>query len=183
MGRKTVAFLTVSVHWFQWHNVSNPRCLRVSLQRLLNVSVAVAIWFVKASLSELGPKKVLVTVLLGFEKSKMCLCAGPDAVEAQCQRLQIRNKDGDQVLFSAGEDELLMTTEKFTVTGKLGQLQRQRRTYQRNLRHSNKKKVLNIFTRFRGRCFRTFCGNTTDPGEIFWRPEVSVWVIRNPSKA
>lgn len=43
-------------------------------------------------------------------------------MEAQCQRLQIRNQNGDRVLFTAGEDELLMTTEKFTVTGKLGQL-------------------------------------------------------------
>lgn len=48
------------------------------------------------------------------------VCAGPEAVEVQCQRLQIRNKDGDRALLTAGEDELLMTTEKFTVTGKAG---------------------------------------------------------------
>lgn len=39
-------------------------------------------------------------------------------MEAQCQRLQIRNQVGDRVLFTADEDELLMTTNKFTVTGK-----------------------------------------------------------------
>lgn len=60
-------------------------------------------------------------MLGGLDDVMSCLCVGPEAVEAQCQRLQIRNKDGDRVLFAAGEDELLMTTEKFTVTGKLGQ--------------------------------------------------------------
>ncbi|XP_075891599.1 zeta-sarcoglycan [Nelusetta ayraudi] len=48
------------------------------------------------------------------------LTVGPEAVEVQCQRLQIRNKDGDRALLTAGEDELLMTTEKFTVTGSEG---------------------------------------------------------------
>lgn len=88
----------------------------MSMLRLLNFSVAVAIWFVKALFEGLGDGPAWV------KKSKRCLCAGPEAVEAQCQRLQIRNKDGDRVLFTVGEDELLMTTEKFTVTGKLGPL-------------------------------------------------------------
>ncbi|XP_054457465.1 zeta-sarcoglycan-like [Anoplopoma fimbria] len=45
------------------------------------------------------------------------LAVGPDAVEAQCQRLEVRSKDGGQLLFTANEEEVIMTTEKFTVTG------------------------------------------------------------------
>uniref|UniRef100_A0A8C2X2F4 Sarcoglycan zeta n=1 Tax=Cyclopterus lumpus TaxID=8103 RepID=A0A8C2X2F4_CYCLU len=44
--------------------------------------------------------------------------AGPEAVEAQCQRLQLRSQDGSRLLFTANEEEVIMTTEKFTVTGK-----------------------------------------------------------------
>ncbi|XP_031706962.1 zeta-sarcoglycan-like isoform X3 [Anarrhichthys ocellatus] len=42
---------------------------------------------------------------------------GPEAVEAQCQRLEVRSKDGGQLLFTANEEEVIMTTQKFTVTG------------------------------------------------------------------
>lgn len=45
--------------------------------------------------------------------------AGPEAVEAQCQRLEVRSKDGGRLLFTADEEEAIMTTEKFTVTGKM----------------------------------------------------------------
>lgn len=39
-------------------------------------------------------------------------------MEAQCQRLEVRSEDGGSVLFAADEDEVVMTSEKFTVTGK-----------------------------------------------------------------
>lgn len=39
-------------------------------------------------------------------------------MEAQCQRLEVRSKDGDKVLFTASEEEVVMTTKQFTVTGK-----------------------------------------------------------------
>ncbi|XP_031706960.1 zeta-sarcoglycan-like isoform X2 [Anarrhichthys ocellatus] len=45
------------------------------------------------------------------------LTVGPEAVEAQCQRLEVRSKDGGQLLFTANEEEVIMTTQKFTVTG------------------------------------------------------------------
>ncbi|KAE8279062.1 Zeta-sarcoglycan [Larimichthys crocea] len=48
------------------------------------------------------------------------LTVGPEAVEAQCQRLEVRSKDGDRLLFTANEEEVIMTTEKFTVTGSEG---------------------------------------------------------------
>ncbi|XP_070849079.1 zeta-sarcoglycan-like isoform X1 [Chaetodon trifascialis] len=48
------------------------------------------------------------------------LTVGPEAVEAQCQRLEVRSKDGGRLLFTANEDEVIMTTEKFTVTGSEG---------------------------------------------------------------
>ncbi|KAM4714281.1 zeta-sarcoglycan-like [Anableps anableps] len=48
------------------------------------------------------------------------LTVGPEGVEAQCQRLEVRSTDGGRLLFSADEEEVTMTTEKFTVTGSEG---------------------------------------------------------------
>ncbi|XP_022047331.1 zeta-sarcoglycan-like [Acanthochromis polyacanthus] len=48
------------------------------------------------------------------------LTVGPEAVEAQCQRLEVRSRDGGKLLFTADEEEVVMTTEKFTVTGSDG---------------------------------------------------------------
>ncbi|PWA27129.1 hypothetical protein CCH79_00011703 [Gambusia affinis] len=48
------------------------------------------------------------------------LTVGPEGVEAQCQRLEVRSRDGGRLLFSADEEEVTMTTEKFTVTGSEG---------------------------------------------------------------
>lgn len=51
------------------------------------------------------------------EAPKVLVFAGPDVVEAQCQRLQVRSKEGGKVLFAADEEEVVMTSEKFTITG------------------------------------------------------------------
>ncbi|XP_034531901.1 zeta-sarcoglycan-like isoform X4 [Notolabrus celidotus] len=48
------------------------------------------------------------------------LTVGPEAVEAQCKGLEVRSKDGERLLFTANEEEVIMTTEKFTVTGSEG---------------------------------------------------------------
>ncbi|XP_027894432.1 zeta-sarcoglycan-like [Xiphophorus couchianus] len=48
------------------------------------------------------------------------LTVGPEGVEAQCQRLEVRSRDGGRLLFSADEEEVTMTTERFTVTGSEG---------------------------------------------------------------
>ncbi|KAF0029300.1 hypothetical protein F2P81_018405 [Scophthalmus maximus] len=48
------------------------------------------------------------------------LTVGPEAVEAQCQKLEVRSRDGGRLLFTADEEEVVMTTEKFTVTGSEG---------------------------------------------------------------
>ncbi|XP_069001480.1 zeta-sarcoglycan-like isoform X1 [Embiotoca jacksoni] len=48
------------------------------------------------------------------------LTVGPEAVEAQCQRLEVRSQDGGKLLFTADEEEVFMTTEKFIVTGSEG---------------------------------------------------------------
>ncbi|MED6255452.1 hypothetical protein ATANTOWER_010029 [Ataeniobius toweri] len=48
------------------------------------------------------------------------LTVGPEGVEAQCQRLEVRSRDGGRLLFSADEEKVTMTTEKFTVTGSEG---------------------------------------------------------------
>lgn len=39
-------------------------------------------------------------------------------VEAQCQRLEVRSSHGGNVLFAADEEEVVMTSGKFTITGK-----------------------------------------------------------------
>ncbi|XP_037552057.1 zeta-sarcoglycan [Nematolebias whitei] len=48
------------------------------------------------------------------------LTVGPEAVETQCRRLEVRSGDGGRLLFTADEEEVTMTTEKFTVTGSEG---------------------------------------------------------------
>ncbi|CAI5668750.1 zeta-sarcoglycan [Oreochromis niloticus] len=48
------------------------------------------------------------------------LTVGPEAVEAQCQRLEVRSRDGGTLLFTADEEEVIMAAEKFTVTGSEG---------------------------------------------------------------
>ncbi|KAM3857635.1 zeta-sarcoglycan [Diretmus argenteus] len=48
------------------------------------------------------------------------LTVGSEAVEAQCQRLEVRSRDGGRLLFSADEKEVSIKTEKFTVTGSEG---------------------------------------------------------------
>nr|XP_020467070.1 zeta-sarcoglycan-like isoform X1 [Monopterus albus] len=57
-----------------------------------------------------------------FSSSSACSSpsAGPEAVEAQCQRLEVRSRDGGRLLFTADEEEVIMTTEKFTITGTEG---------------------------------------------------------------
>ncbi|XP_061566442.1 zeta-sarcoglycan-like [Cololabis saira] len=45
------------------------------------------------------------------------LTVGPESVQAQCQRLEVRSTDGGRLLFSADDQEVTMTTERFTVTG------------------------------------------------------------------
>lgn len=44
-------------------------------------------------------------------------------MEAQCQRLQVRSKEGGKVLFAADEEEVVMTSEKFTITGEKKKLE------------------------------------------------------------
>uniref|UniRef100_A0A8C5GNT4 Zeta-sarcoglycan-like n=1 Tax=Gouania willdenowi TaxID=441366 RepID=A0A8C5GNT4_GOUWI len=48
------------------------------------------------------------------------LTVGPEAVEVQSQRLEVRSGDGAKLLFTANEEEMMMSTEKFTVTGSEG---------------------------------------------------------------
>ncbi|KAM6949090.1 zeta-sarcoglycan-like [Aplochiton taeniatus] len=48
------------------------------------------------------------------------LTVGSEAVEAQCQRLEVRSRDGQKVLFSATEEVVSIGTEKFTLTGSEG---------------------------------------------------------------
>lgn len=43
--------------------------------------------------------------------------SGAEMVEAQCQRFEVRSADGEQVLFSADEEEISIGTEKLRVTG------------------------------------------------------------------
>lgn len=53
----------------------------------------------------------------GQKPEILLVFAGPGVVEAQCRRLEVRSKDGGKVLFAADEEEVVMTSEKFTITG------------------------------------------------------------------
>ncbi|XP_010886387.1 zeta-sarcoglycan isoform X2 [Esox lucius] len=44
------------------------------------------------------------------------LTVGPDALEAQCQRFQVRSMDGEKVLFSVDEEEISIGTDHLRVT-------------------------------------------------------------------
>ncbi|XP_034020011.1 zeta-sarcoglycan-like [Thalassophryne amazonica] len=48
------------------------------------------------------------------------LTVGSDAVKVQCQRLKVLSADGGRLMFTANEDEIVMTTEKLRVTGSDG---------------------------------------------------------------
>ncbi|XP_029932172.1 zeta-sarcoglycan-like [Myripristis murdjan] len=48
------------------------------------------------------------------------LTVGSEAVEAQCQRLEVRSRSGGRLLFTADEEGVNMSTEKLTVTGSEG---------------------------------------------------------------
>ncbi|XP_032400146.1 zeta-sarcoglycan isoform X3 [Etheostoma spectabile] len=106
------------------------RCLYFFLLLLLVtmiVNLALTVWIIKVmhfsvdSLLVLG-SKTNVTLNARNSQGQLTgqLTLGPDAVEAQCQRLEIRSKDGSRLLFTANEEEVIMTTEKFTVTGSEG---------------------------------------------------------------
>ncbi|XP_031154202.1 zeta-sarcoglycan-like isoform X2 [Sander lucioperca] len=106
------------------------RCLYFFLLLLLVtmiVNLALTVWIIKVmhfsvdSLLVLGSEKN-VTLNARNNQGQLTgqLTLGPDAVEAQCQRLEVRSKDGGRLLFTANEEEVIMTTEKFTVTGSEG---------------------------------------------------------------
>uniref|UniRef100_A0A8C2X035 Sarcoglycan zeta n=1 Tax=Cyclopterus lumpus TaxID=8103 RepID=A0A8C2X035_CYCLU len=103
------------------------RCLYFFLLLLLVtmiVNLALTVWIIKVmnfsvdSLLVLGSEKN-VTLNARNDHGQLTgqLTVGPEAVEAQCQRLQLRSQDGSRLLFTANEEEVIMTTEKFTVTG------------------------------------------------------------------
>ncbi|KPP73395.1 hypothetical protein Z043_107526 [Scleropages formosus] len=48
------------------------------------------------------------------------MTVGSEMVEAQCQRFEVRSSDGQQVLFSADEQEVSIGAEKLRVTGTEG---------------------------------------------------------------
>ncbi|XP_053272370.1 zeta-sarcoglycan-like isoform X2 [Pleuronectes platessa] len=106
------------------------RCLYFFLLLLLVtmiVNLALTVWIIKVmnfsveSLLAFRSEKN-VTLNARDERGQLTgqLTVGPEAVEAQCQRLEVRSRDGGRLLFTADEEEVIMTTEKFTVTGSEG---------------------------------------------------------------
>ncbi|XP_041821212.1 zeta-sarcoglycan-like isoform X2 [Chelmon rostratus] len=106
------------------------RCLYFFLLLLLVtmiVNLALTVWIIKVMNFSVDSLLVLrseknVTLNARNDQGQLTgqLTVGPEAVEAQCQRLEVRSKDGGRLLFTANEDEVIMTTEKFTVTGSEG---------------------------------------------------------------
>ncbi|XP_038587756.1 zeta-sarcoglycan-like isoform X2 [Micropterus salmoides] len=106
------------------------RCLYFFLLLLLVtmiVNLALTVWIMKVMNFSADSFLVLrseknVTLNVRNDQGQLTgqLTVGPEAVEAQCQRLVVRSKDGGRLLFTANEEEVIMTTEKFTVTGSEG---------------------------------------------------------------
>uniref|UniRef100_A0A3Q3NPU5 Sarcoglycan zeta n=1 Tax=Labrus bergylta TaxID=56723 RepID=A0A3Q3NPU5_9LABR len=91
------------------------------------VNLALTVWIMKVMNFSVDSMLVLqseknVTLNVRNEQGQLTgqLTVGPEAVEAQCQRLEVWSKGGDKLLFTADEEEVIMTTEKFTVTGSEG---------------------------------------------------------------
>nr|XP_040036829.1 zeta-sarcoglycan-like isoform X3 [Gasterosteus aculeatus aculeatus] len=103
------------------------RCLYFFLLLLLVtmiVNMALTVWIIKVMNFSVDSLLVLrseknVTLNARNDRGQLTaqLSVGPEAVEAQCQRLEVRSKDGGRLLFTADEEEVTMTTKKFTVTG------------------------------------------------------------------
>uniref|UniRef100_A0A3B4U8N8 Sarcoglycan zeta n=2 Tax=Seriola dumerili TaxID=41447 RepID=A0A3B4U8N8_SERDU len=106
------------------------RCLYFFLLLLLVtmiVNLALTVWIIKVMNFSVDSLLVLrseknVTLNARNNQGQLTgqLTVGPEAVEAQCQRLEVRSRDGGRLLFTADEEEVVMTTEKFTVTGSEG---------------------------------------------------------------
>ncbi|XP_053198919.1 zeta-sarcoglycan-like isoform X2 [Scomber japonicus] len=106
------------------------RCLYFFLLLLLVtmiVNMALTVWIIKVMNFSVDSLLVLrseknVTLNARNNQGQLTgqLTVGPEAVEAECQRLEVRSRDGGRLLFTADEDEIIMTTEKFTVTGSEG---------------------------------------------------------------
>ncbi|XP_040887024.1 zeta-sarcoglycan-like isoform X2 [Toxotes jaculatrix] len=106
------------------------RCLYFFLLLLLVtmiVNLALTVWIIKVMNFSVDSLLVLrseknVTLNARNNQGQLTgqLTVGPEAVEAQCQRLEVRSRDGGRLLFTADEEEVIMTTEKFTVTGSEG---------------------------------------------------------------
>uniref|UniRef100_A0A3Q2QJV6 Sarcoglycan zeta n=1 Tax=Fundulus heteroclitus TaxID=8078 RepID=A0A3Q2QJV6_FUNHE len=106
------------------------RCLYFFLLLLLVtmiVNLALTVWIIKVMNFSTDSLLVLrsernVTLNARNHQGQLTgqLTVGPEGVEAQCQRLEVRSRDGGRLLFSADEEQITMTTEKFTVTGSEG---------------------------------------------------------------
>uniref|UniRef100_A0A3Q4ML36 Sarcoglycan zeta n=1 Tax=Neolamprologus brichardi TaxID=32507 RepID=A0A3Q4ML36_NEOBR len=106
------------------------RCLYFFLLLLLVtmiVNLALTVWIIKVMNFSVDSLLVLrsdknVTLNARNEQGLLTgqLTVGPEAVEAQCQRLEVRSRDGGTLLFTADEEEVIMAAEKFTVTGSEG---------------------------------------------------------------
>uniref|UniRef100_A0A3Q0RYL5 Sarcoglycan zeta n=1 Tax=Amphilophus citrinellus TaxID=61819 RepID=A0A3Q0RYL5_AMPCI len=106
------------------------RCLYFFLLLLLVtmiVNLALTVWIVKVmnfsedSLLVLrSDKNVTLNARNSQGQLTGQLTVGPEAVEAQCHRLEVRSRDGSRLLFTADEEEVIMAAEKFTVTGSEG---------------------------------------------------------------
>uniref|UniRef100_A0A8C6NGX6 Sarcoglycan zeta n=1 Tax=Nothobranchius furzeri TaxID=105023 RepID=A0A8C6NGX6_NOTFU len=91
------------------------------------VNLALTVWIMKVMNFSVGSSLLLrsdknVTLNARNNQGQLTgqLSVGPESVEAQCQRLEVRSRDSRNLLFSAEEEEVTMTAEKFTVTGSEG---------------------------------------------------------------
>ncbi|XP_071391895.1 zeta-sarcoglycan isoform X2 [Centroberyx affinis] len=94
---------------------------------IMIVNLALTVWIIKVMNFSVDSSLVLrseknVTLNARNNQGQLTgqLTVGSEAVEAQCQRLEVRSREGGRLLFTADEEEVSMRTEKFTVTGSEG---------------------------------------------------------------
>ncbi|KAM9143878.1 zeta-sarcoglycan isoform 3-T3 [Pangshura tecta] len=106
------------------------RCLYFFVLLLLVtmiVNLAMTIWILKVMNFTVDSPLVLqsdrnVTVNARNHMGQLTgqLTVGADAVEAQCKRFEVRASEGEKVLFSADEDEIIIGADRLKVTGTEG---------------------------------------------------------------
>ncbi|KAJ0055774.1 hypothetical protein NL108_011428 [Boleophthalmus pectinirostris] len=88
------------------------------------VNLALTVWILKVmnfSMDGMGSLKLNQDGIRVEGKSEFLSPLYVNEIQSRgCQRLEVRSSEGGRLLFTAEEEEVVMTTEKFTITGSEG---------------------------------------------------------------